>query len=63
MSLTPGALVYYGPRLHRFTVADVERMTASGVLGPQERVELIEGDLLQMSPVNSQHSTLELTVN
>jgi len=39
----------------RFTLEDVLRMVEIGALDPDERVELIDGELLVMSPQNAPH--------
>ena len=39
----------------RFTVAEVEAMVAAGVMEEDERVELIGGELVPMSPKGSRH--------
>ena len=39
----------------RFTVRDVERMVASGILAEDDRVELIEGRLVRMAPKGNDH--------
>lgn len=42
----------------RFTRADLYRMEAAGVILPDERIELIDGELLQKElPMNSPHAT------
>ena len=43
----------------RFTVAEVEAMFAAGVMEEDERVELIGGELVPMSPKGSQHEVLK----
>jgi len=40
----------------RFSVAEYEQLIAIGVLCEDERVELIEGELLAMSPFGSRHA-------
>ncbi|MBX6316140.1 MAG: Uma2 family endonuclease [Isosphaeraceae bacterium] len=45
-----------GVRRRLFTVAEFERMAEVGILAHQERVELIEGEIVQMSPVGSPHA-------
>ena len=50
---TPASL----PR-HRWTVADLDRMLGSGLLDETDRVELIEGELIDMAPIGSRHANL-----
>ena len=42
----------------RFTVAEVEAMVAAGVMDEDERVELIGGELVPMSPKGIQHEVV-----
>jgi Uma2 family endonuclease len=42
-------------RTHRFTVADFLRMDGAGVFAREERVELIEGEFVEMAPIGSPH--------
>jgi hypothetical protein len=42
------------PLKHRcFTVADFHRMGEAGILGEDERLELIEGEIIEMTPIGS----------
>lgn len=41
---------------HQFTVEDFKRMAEAGVLTDDARVELIAGDIIDMSPINERHS-------
>lgn len=40
---------------HRFTVEEFQRMGEIGILSPEDRVELIEGEIVEMTPVGSRH--------
>ncbi len=44
------------PRKHRLTVTDYHRMGEVGILARDARVELIEGEIIDMSPIGSRHS-------
>ncbi len=39
-----------------FSVAEYERIVDGGILGADERLELIEGEILAMSPIGSRHA-------
>ncbi len=40
---------------HRLTVEQFHRMGEAGVLAPDARVELIEGNVVEMAPIGSRH--------
>jgi Uma2 family endonuclease len=43
----------------RFTVAELEQMTAAGILDEDERIELIGGEIVPMSPKGNQHEIVK----
>jgi Uma2 family endonuclease len=43
----------------RFTVVEVEAMVAAGIIDEDERVELIGGELVPMSPKGNQHEVVK----
>jgi Uma2 family endonuclease len=44
------------PLRHRYTIADYHRMGEAGVLAPDARVELIDGEIIDMPPIGFRHS-------
>lgn len=46
------------PRRHRITVDQYHRMGETGVLAPDARVELIEGEIIDMAPIGSGHGSV-----
>lgn len=47
----------------RFTVDEYARMGEAGIFGPEERVELIEGEIIKVSPQNPPHARLISRLN
>ena len=48
---------------HQFTVDEYHRMSEAGVFGEDDRVELIEGDILEMAPIGSRHAACVTRLN
>ena len=44
------------PEPRKFTVAEYYRMAEVGILGPEERVQLIEGEIIVMPPIGPLHA-------
>lgn len=61
VKLTPARAADGLPR-RQFTVADVEAMVEAGILGENERVELIGGELVPMSPRGPHHEVLKIAL-
>ncbi len=47
----------------RFTVAELEQMAAAGILLEDERIELIGGEVVPMSPKGNRHEVLKIALN
>ncbi|MDD5248581.1 MAG: Uma2 family endonuclease [Rhodocyclaceae bacterium] len=43
---------------HRWTVAEFHQMASAGLLDETDRVELIEGEMIDMAPIGSRHAFL-----
>ncbi len=47
----------------RFTVAELEAMVAAGILDADERIELIGGEVVPMSPKGNHHEIMKAALN
>lgn len=52
-----------GAERRRFTVAEFERMVEAGVFRDGERLELIHGEIVRMSPIGRRHASAVLRLN
>ena len=41
----------------KFTVEEYEKMATEGIIKPEEKVELIRGEIIKMSPIGLKHIT------
>ena len=46
-----------------FSVDDYHRMADAGIFGPDERVELIDGEIIEMSPIGPRHAGCVINLN
>ncbi len=44
------------PTLHRFTIDEYDRMGHAGIFTEDDRVELIDGEIVEMPPVGDRHA-------
>ena len=51
------------PARHKLDVGKYFRMAAAGVFAKEERIELIEGDLLDMAPIGPDHEAYMMGLN
>ena len=58
MSQLPAAMAADGLLLHRFSATDVDRMIDAGVLDPADRFELLDGEIVPMSPQHLAHARM-----
>jgi Uma2 family endonuclease len=50
-------------RRHRLTVNQFHRMGEAGVIGPEVRVELVEGEVVEMAPSGTRHAAVVKRLN
>jgi Uma2 family endonuclease len=46
----------FTPQRRKLSADQFERMGQTGILGPEARVELIEGEMIEMPPIGSRHA-------
>ena len=46
----------FTPQRRKLSADQFERMGQTGILGPDARVELIEGEMIEMAPIGSRHA-------
>lgn len=46
------------PVRHRFSVTDFHRLGEAGIIGAEDRVELIDAELIAMAPMGSWHASI-----
>ncbi len=58
LELIEGQITDGAGKPYRFTVEDCYTMAEAGILKRQDRVELIEGEMVEMSPIGSRHAAV-----
>ncbi len=53
-----GTLMESWPQRHRITADEYHRMAEVGLLAPDARVELIEGEIIDMAPIGKDHMSV-----
>lgn len=48
---------------HRFTVVEYHQMIANGILTREDRVELLNGEVVEMSPISPTHASAVKLIN
>jgi Uma2 family endonuclease len=48
---------------HRFTVEEFHKMSEAGIFGEDDRVELIDGEVVKLTPIGWQHAWCVNTLN
>lgn len=51
------------PAKHRLTATEFRRMAQVGILREDDRIELIEGELIDMAPIGSNHASVVARLN
>lgn len=51
------------PKRRLFTVNEYHQMAHTGILGESDRVELLEGELVEMSPIGTRHAACVKRLN
>jgi Uma2 family endonuclease len=51
------------PTRHRLTVSDFHRMGEAGILHEDDRIELIDGEIIDMAPIGSLHAGTVMELN
>lgn len=51
------------PIRHRFSVDDLLLLEKSGVFAPDQRIELMDGEIIDMSPINQPHTACLLKLS
>ncbi len=59
---TPVSRAAEGLARRAFTIADLEKMVEAGLIDPDERLELIGGEIVPMSPKGNRHEAIKVAL-
>ena len=48
---------------HRFTIEEYHKMGETGIFHEDDRVELVEGEIVEMTPIGARHAETVNTLN
>src|SRR4051794_25149970 len=51
------------PTMHRFSAEEYQRMAEAGILHPEARVELLDGEIIDISPIGPFHGGVTKWLN
>lgn len=57
------ALAAFAAQRHRLTVEEYYRMAEAGIFSEDDRVELIEGEIIDMAPIGTAHASMVKRLN
>ncbi len=60
---TPVSRAAEGLARRAFTISDLEKMVEAGLVDPDERLELIGGEIVPMSPKGNRHEAIKVAFN
>ncbi len=63
VGVTPVSRAAEGLARRAFTISELEKMVEAGLIDPDERLELIGGEIVPMSPKGNRHEAIKVALN